>query len=127
MQTPSAVYTPSARPYPAHVPEPEYGSAMQVRRVGLRGNLSWKHEHVFLTETLIGERVGLLPIDERFYTVYFAAFPIARFDSRRLLIVRCPSDADFCGVGAREGDASPSPAPHPLREMEEKVSGMCPV
>jgi len=127
MQTPSAVYTPSARPYPARVPEPEYGSAMQVRRVGLRGNLSWKHEHVFLTETLIGERVGLLPIDDRFYTVYFAAFPIARFDSRRLLIVRRPNVADFCEVRAGEGDDSPSPAPHPLDETAEKVSGMCPV
>jgi putative transposase len=127
MQTPSAVYTPSWRAYPTRVPEPEYGSAIQVRRVGLRGNFSWKHECVFLTETLIGESIGLLPIDDRFYTVYFAAFPIARFDSRRLLIVRRPNVADFSEVGAGEGDDSPSPAPHPLNQPEAKVSGMCPV
>ena len=39
MQTPSAVYTRSSREYPARVPEPEYGSALQVRRVGKRGDI----------------------------------------------------------------------------------------
>ena len=127
MQTPSAVYTRSARRYPARLPEPEYGSALQVRRVGQRGEFSWKHQDVFLTETLRGESIGLLPIDERFYNVYFAAFPIARFDSRRLVIVPQPKGEDFSGVDAREGDASPSPAPHPLEEPKAKVSGMSPV
>ena len=38
--------------YPARVPEPEYGSAdCRVRRVGTRGVFSWKHQHVFLSET----------------------------------------------------------------------------
>src|SRR5271169_596629 len=50
LETPSAVYTPSARAYPVRVPEPEYGSALRVRRVGLRGVFSWKHQHVFLSE-----------------------------------------------------------------------------
>ena len=127
LQTPSAVYTPSLRPYPARVPEPEYGSALQVRRVRLRGEFSWKHQDVFLSETLIGESIGLLPIDDRFYRVYFATFPITYFDSRRLLIMQWPKGGDFCGAGAREGDASPSPAPHPLNEPEAKVSGMSPV
>jgi Integrase core domain len=124
LETPSAVYTPSARAYPARVPEPEYGS---VRRVGPRGVFSWKHQHVFLTETRIGESIGLQSVDERFYTVYFAAFPIAGFDSHRLLIVPQPKEQDFSGVGAREGEASPSPAPHPLEATEAKVSGMRPV
>jgi putative transposase len=128
METPSTVYVRSARAYPARVPEPEYGNALRVRRVGLRGVFSWKHQHVFLTETLIGESIGLQQVDERFYTVYFAAFPIARFDSHRLLIVPRRSKAkDFSGVGAGEGEASPSPAPHPLEATDEKVSGMCPV
>jgi len=48
--------------------------------VGLRGNFSWKHQRVFVSETLIGEPIGLLPVDDRIYTVYYAAFPIAGFD-----------------------------------------------
>jgi hypothetical protein len=74
-ETPSAVYTGSTRVYPTRVPEPEYGSALQVRRVGLRGVISWKHHHVFLSETLIGESIGLLPIDERFCVAPMALNP----------------------------------------------------
>jgi transposase InsO family protein len=126
LETPSAVYTRSARPYPARVPEPEYGSAFQVRRIGLRGVFSWKHQHVFVSETLIGESIGLLPIDDRFYTVYFAAFPIARFDSHKRMVVPPLKEKDFSGRGTREGEVSPSPAPHPLEALN-KVSGMSPV
>jgi transposase InsO family protein len=127
LETPSAVYTRSARSYPARVPEPEYGSALRVRRVGPRGVFSWKHQHVFLSETLIGESIGLLPMDDRFYTVYFAAFPIARFDSHKRMMVPPLKEKDCSGRGAREGEASPSPAPLPLEADNEKVSGMCPV
>jgi putative transposase len=125
MQTPSAVYTPSTRAYPARVREPEYGSSMHVRRVRRRGSFSWKKQDVFLSETLIGEPIGLLPVDDRIYTVYFAAFPIACFDSRRRTIL--PLRAVSCHAGAGEGEASPSPAPHPLEATEPRVSGMCPV
>ncbi len=125
MQTPSAVYTPSLRPYPLRVPEPEYGSALQVRRIDKRGVFSWKGEVVFVSETLIGEPIGLLLEDERFYTVYFVASPIARFDSHRRTIL--PLRAVSCQAGAGEGEVSPSPAPQPLKAKEPKVSGMCPV
>ena len=127
MQTPSSVYTPSERSYPVRVPEPEYGSAMQVRRVQERGQFRWKCERVFLSETLMGESIGLLPVDERVYTVYFAVFPIARFDSYQQVILPLPKEKDFSGRGAGEGEESPSPAPHPLEQPEPKVSGMCPV
>lgn len=126
MQTPAAVYVPSAREFPARVPEPEYGSSLLTRRVGHRGEFSWKHQDMFLTETLIGERVGLLPMDARFYTVYFAEFPIARFDSRTLRVLPLPEREDFTGDEAGQGEASPSPAPHPLNP-DPKVSTMCPV
>jgi len=125
MQTPSAVYTPSPRAYPARVREPEYDSSLQVRRVRRRGGFSWKGQEVFLSETLIGEPIGLLPADDRIYTVHFAAFPIARFDSHRRTIL--PLRAVCCHARAGEGEASPSPAPHPLEATDPKVSGMCPV
>ena len=127
MQTPASVYTRSERCYPPRVPEPQYGSAMQVRRVRARGEFTWKHQDVFLSETLIGESIGLLPMDDRIYTVYFAAFPIARFDSHRRMILPRPKRTHELGAEAGEEDASPSPAPHPLENNERKVSGMCPV
>jgi putative transposase len=128
MQTPDALYHPSPRRYPARTPEPEYGSACQVRRVREQGQFRWKSENVFLSCALEGESIGLLAEDERFYTVYFAAFPVARFDSHGLLIAPLPKPNSFFEAGAREGEASPSLASHPLEASEnEKVSGMCPV
>ncbi len=59
---------------------------MTVRRVSARGAIFWKHEPVFVSETLMGERVGLEPEDDRYWTVYFAEFPIGRFDSRDLRV-----------------------------------------
>jgi Integrase core domain len=137
--TPSAVYTLSPREYPRRVPEPEYGSALDVRRVQKWGQFHWKHQHVFLTETLIGESIGLLPVDDRFYTVYFAAFPIARFDSRRLVIVpRLKKDEeDFSGGKRKRKRKRKCPLPlHPIPSKHRrkkcqgcarsKVSGMSP-
>ena len=91
MRTPSSCYQASPRPYPARVPEPEYGSALRVRRVDCTGSFSWNHENVFLSETLGYERIGLLPLDDRYYRVYFADFPLARFDSYRLRVERLPA------------------------------------
>jgi transposase InsO family protein len=141
MQTPASVYEPSPRDYPACVPEPEYPSTMLVRSVHSHGHFRWKKRHdVFLSEVLWGERVGLLPIDERWYTVYFAHLPIGHFDSWRRRVVPLPEakklphdqarpPAGFYLKEAGEEEVSPSPAPHPLTGMpgEENVSGMCPV
>ena len=127
MQTPAAVYRPSERCYPPRVAEPEYGNDFLVRRVPASGDFNWKGQRIFLSETLIGEPIGLLPLDERVYTVYFAAFPIARFDSHRGVILPLPKQKDYVGAGAGEEEVSPSPAPHPLEQRSTKVSGMCPV
>jgi hypothetical protein len=127
MQTPALLYEPSPRAYPARVPEPEYPASMLVRSVHHQGQFRWKKHEVGLSQVLWGERVGLLPVDERCFTIYFAQFAIARFDSGKLRILPLPKEEGFDKADAGEGDASPSPAPHPLTEGEQKLSGMCPV
>jgi transposase InsO family protein len=107
MRTPGEVYAPSAREYPARVPEPEYGSALKVRRVHEHGQFWWNAERVFISEVLWGERIGLLPIDDRYYRVYFATFPLARFDSYELRIEPLPvaelEEEEECdGAGAAD-------------------------
>ena len=59
-----------------------------VRSVRQGGVIYWKKRNVFLSEVLDGERILLLPIDDRYYRVYFAAFPLARFDSHTLQMER---------------------------------------
>jgi len=127
MQTPAAVYQPSARSFPARVPEPDYPQTMLVRSVRPHGHFRWNQHDVFLSEVLWGERVGLLPEDDRWFTIYFAQLPMARFDSQKLQVMPLPKAEAFDNVAAGEGDASPSPAPHPLTGRDQNVSGMCPV
>lgn len=103
MKTPSAVYVRSDREYPARVAEPEYDQGVEVRRVQPQGYFSWKHRYFFLSATLAGEVIGLRPVDERFYDIYFAAFPIGRLDSYKQKVLPLP------------------------KRQEQKVSGMCPV
>jgi hypothetical protein len=76
---------------------------------------------------LWSERVGPLPVDERWFTIYFAQFAIARFDSQKLRVLPLPREEDYDIADAGEGDDSPSLHPHPRTEEEEKLSGMCPV
>src|SRR2546425_12803632 len=127
MQTPAAVYQPSARTFPARVQEPEYPETMLVRSVRPHGHFRWKKYDVFLSEVLWGERVGLLAEDDRWFTIYFAQLPLARFDSQKLRVTPLPKTGGCDKGAAGEGDASPSPAAHPLTEPDHKVSAMCPV
>jgi putative transposase len=124
MQTPAACYQTSPRAYPARVWEPEYDSALQVRRVQVHGEFYWKHQPVFLSEVLYGERIGLLPAEEHGYPIFFGRFPLAHFDSRRLKVLRLTA-GEGCNLDeAREGELPPSLATHP---QNQKLSGMSPV
>jgi hypothetical protein len=127
MRTPDSCYTASPCPFPVRLPEPEYPASMQVRKVRDRGEISWRaHRHVFLSETLIGERVGLEPIDERWYTIHFAHVPLVRFDSRSGTVHRLTPENDFYLADAKEGEPPPSSALHP-QNPEQKLSTMSPV
>ena len=101
MRTPARAIEPSPRPYPARVPEPEYGSALTVRRVRrLRPLLPGNTRTCFSARCWTGERIGLLPIDERYYRVYFATFPW-----RGLIAGSCASNV--ARRGSSRGGAKP--------------------
>jgi transposase InsO family protein len=92
MCTPASVYTHSPRPYPSRVPEPEYGTAMKVRRVFPHGQFFWNDHNVFLTKVLAGERIGLLPVDERYQRIYLGWCPIARLDQQTMRVEKLRPD-----------------------------------
>ena len=127
MQTPAAVYVPSPREFPARLPEPEYPDTMRVLSVRRKGHFRWRKQDVFLSEVLWGERVGFSSLDDRWFTIYFAQFPLARFDSHQLRVLPLPPAKNQVMADAGKGEASPSPAPHPLNQPEQKVSGISPV
>jgi putative transposase len=130
MQTPASCYTASPRRFPARIPEPDYPPHMQVRKVHAGGEIAWRgHRHVFLSETLVGEHIGLESIDsdddERWFTIYFADVPLARFDSRTWTVHRLPAQ-DFYIPEAEEGELPPSSALHP-QNPDQNLSTMSPV
>src|SRR6266542_812898 len=123
MQTPASVYESSSREYPRQLPEPEYPETMLVRPVQAKGHFRWKQRHqVFVSEVLWGERIGLLPRDERWYTVYFAHLPLGYFDGWQRRVLPLPKAPSFYIAEAGDGEEySPSPAPLPLTEREQRL------
>ena len=119
-------YQPSARPFPARLPEPDYPENMLVRSVRPHGHFRWKKDDVFLSEVLWGERVGLMPEDDRWFTIYFAQLPLARFDSHKLRVTPLPETGGCDNVTAGRG-LGPFPCTPSPTGSDQKVSGMCPV
>ncbi|HEY1210005.1 MAG TPA: IS481 family transposase [Terracidiphilus sp.] len=126
MQTPASVYEPSPRAYPARLPEVEYPDAMLVRTIKSHGHFRWKKHDIFLSEVLWGERVGLLPVDDDCFEVYFAHVPLALFDPKRRKTYPLPKGGGVQTTCAVSGAAAPETEIQNLPD-KEKVSGMCPV
>jgi len=79
-ETPDKIYQPSLREYPLILPEMAYPDDMLIRAVKSQGDISWKGRHVYLSETLAGEVVGLKPVSDRFYDIYFGPIRLAQLD-----------------------------------------------
>jgi putative transposase len=78
--TPDRLYRCSPREYPLILPEMTYPDDMLVRSVKSQGDISWKGRHIYLSETLAGELVGLKPVTDRFYDIYFGPVRLAKLD-----------------------------------------------
>jgi hypothetical protein len=116
MQTPASVYEPSPRPFPDRIREVEYPDGMEVRTLKTHGHFRWKKKDIFLTEVLWGEPIGLMPLGEGLFNIYFADRPLAGFDSNRGKLV--PMN--------RSGWPKDKNKNLPKKE-KQKLSGMCPV
>jgi transposase InsO family protein len=86
METPESVYRSSPRPFPSRLAEPEYDTTMKVRRVFKHGQFFFNQHDVFLSKVFHGERIGLLPIDDRYLRIYLAWYPIARLDTKTMQV-----------------------------------------
>jgi hypothetical protein len=80
---PAEVYQASPRTYPSRLPEVEYPAAMEVRYVGHRGQIKWQRRWPFISEVLGGEHVGLEPVMDGYWLVYFSRLPLAVLDDHR--------------------------------------------
>ena len=88
---PASCYCASDRNYPARVSEPEYAADITVRQVRSNGQIKWKGDTIYLSEALRGEPVGLLPRDERFWTIQFGPLVIGLLDDHARCILHTPT------------------------------------
>lgn len=63
-QTPADRFCASPRQYSGRLRSPEPDGADQVRKVRSNGEIRWAGQHVFISEALIGEPVGLIERDD---------------------------------------------------------------
>lgn len=79
-QTPAKVYRPSRRPYPTKLTELEYPSHYETRKVDHSGMFRFQDKPTFISETLGGQRIGLLEIEDRLWRVYLGSFELGILD-----------------------------------------------
>jgi transposase InsO family protein len=70
-RTPASVYSPSPRPYPEELPDPEYPPEFQVRRVYKDGRVSWNNTPIHFGKLLAGQALGFEQVSEGRWQVWF--------------------------------------------------------
>jgi transposase InsO family protein len=78
-KTPATAVKPY-RPFSSRPKTPEYDATMAVRSVRSNGQIQWNGAMIFTSEVLIGATIGLLPIDETVWSIYFGAVRIGYLD-----------------------------------------------
>jgi len=92
MQPPAQWYTTSPRPYPLVIPEMTYPADMVTRRVKHQGDIWWHCRHIYLSETLAGEVVGLRQTTETRWDIYFGAIHLAQLNSKTKQLIHLPKN-----------------------------------
>ena len=88
---PATLYTPSPRTYPSRVSEPDYGAEVTVRRVRSNGQIKWKGDMVYLSESLRGEPVGLVQHTDRTWQIRFGPLLIGILDDTNTTVDKTPT------------------------------------
>ena len=92
---PVEFYQPSPRPFPRKLPPLHYPAHWEVRRVSTNGGIRWKTHRVAVSNALRQQPIGLEPIDDGVWEVWFGPLRLGRMDERQLTIT------DALGKAAR--------------------------
>jgi hypothetical protein len=117
-ETPAQVYTPSPRRYPEILSGFTYPNDLTVRHVRHTGEIRWRGNLVFLSEVLIGEAVGLLPISEQHWALYLGPLPLAILDdTTRSWLPRPKAGPILQALATEETPGKPQETPTPQRPL----------
>lgn len=82
MATPASCYQSSQRSWPERIPEIEYGTDCQVRRVRSNGEIKWQGKSIYVSETLIGEPVALKENEDETWELWYSSYLIATLNPK---------------------------------------------
>ena len=87
---PGSVYVPSARDFPERLPAQEgYPEEWHRRTVRPGGRIRWKGHEINVSRSLSGQEIGLKPVGEGLWAVYFERLELGVLDERRWRL--CPA------------------------------------
>ncbi len=76
---------------------------MTVRQVRTNGQIKWKGDMIYLSEALRGEPVGLVPQDDRFWTIWFGPLSIGLLDDHNRSVLHTPTKVFPMSLVAQRG------------------------
>ena len=79
-ETPSSIWLPSSRLYPAIIAPPEYPGHFEVRRVSNAGEFIINGCHRFLSQALNGQHIGLEAIEDGIWNIIYYTTLLGRLD-----------------------------------------------
>ena len=87
MKCPASIWTPSSREMPTRIPKPEYPGHFEVRSIRTDGTMNFKGLMIYVTNVLIGQRVGLEEIEDGIWSIYYYSTLLARYDERKQKVI----------------------------------------
>jgi putative transposase len=82
-QRPIWLFTQSSRNYPNKIPKNEYDSTVDnTRKIRTNGTLKWLGKEYFVSETLVGETIGMKQKDDGEWLLFYSFLPIGIFSEK---------------------------------------------
>lgn len=83
-RTPAQCYRPSLRAYPSRLEPTEYPSEWERRAVRLGGSIKWRGQSLFVSKALTGELIGLEPLVDGLWRLWFDFYEFGELDERKM-------------------------------------------
>lgn len=84
---PAWLYQASPRNFPSKIPPVEYDSTyFNIRKVRTNGTMKWQGKEIFISETLTGKAIGMKPVNEQEWLLYFSFMPLGIFNEKTLKV-----------------------------------------
>lgn len=81
-KVPEELYNPSQRRYPRRISEVEYDAGIVVRRVRSNGDIKWRGGRVFISDVLVGERIGMRQVDDDCWELFYSFYPLGLLNEK---------------------------------------------